>query len=145
MKTVHEVSAGGVPISPARDAVAIVRVVAPNGASRWVLPKGLVEDGEPMVETAVREVREETGYDAEPVDVAGDVEYWFVMHGVRHHKKVRYYAMWITGGDHSAHDEEDEEVALLAPQTALERLSFKNERAVLEKAIDIASRVEAPR
>lgn len=38
---------------------------------RWGLPGGSVEFGEAVAEAVVREVREETGYDVEPVRLVG--------------------------------------------------------------------------
>ena len=38
---------------------------------RWGLPGGSVEFGESVAEAVVREVREETGYDVEPVRLVG--------------------------------------------------------------------------
>jgi len=42
------------------------------------LPKGLVDEGEKPEQTAVREVREETGLVAVPVTKLGDVKYVYV-------------------------------------------------------------------
>ena len=47
------------------------------------LPKGLVEPGEPPLETAVRETLEETGLRAEPVSKLGDVRYVYTREGRR--------------------------------------------------------------
>ena len=38
---------------------------------RWGLPGGSVEFGEPVTDAIVREVREETGYEVEPVRLVG--------------------------------------------------------------------------
>jgi len=54
-------------------------VLAPQGLllhrrsdnGRWGLPGGSVEFGEPVTDAIVREVREETGYEVEPVRLVG--------------------------------------------------------------------------
>ena len=44
-----------------------------NKYEGWVLPKGTVEDGEEYKETALREVKEESGTDAEIIKYVGKV------------------------------------------------------------------------
>ena len=53
--------AGGVVVRRARDGDEYLVTEARDSASEWVLPKGHVAHGERTQETAVREVREETG------------------------------------------------------------------------------------
>ncbi len=53
--------AGGVVFRQAGGQVRYLLVEASNNPDQWVLPKGHIEAGESMRETAVREVREETG------------------------------------------------------------------------------------
>ena len=59
----------------------------------WVLPKGTVEAGELFEETALREVREETGVDASIIKYVGKSEYTFrVPQGIVE-KEVHWYLM----------------------------------------------------
>jgi 8-oxo-dGTP pyrophosphatase MutT (NUDIX family) len=53
--------AGGVVYRRVKQQVQYLMVRASKTPQEWVLPKGHIEAGEPMPETAVREVREETG------------------------------------------------------------------------------------
>ena len=53
--------AGGVVYQKSEDGLKYLLVQASNAPYEWVLPKGHIEPGERMKETAVREVREETG------------------------------------------------------------------------------------
>ncbi len=53
--------AGGVVFRQNGDEVKYLLVQAKNAPHEWVLPKGHIERGERLEETAVREVREETG------------------------------------------------------------------------------------
>ena len=80
-----------------------------NGAS-WALPKGTPSAGETAEQTALREVREETGLEVRIVDHVGAIEYFFTQDGVRIHKTVHYFLMEPTGGNLADHDHEFDEV-----------------------------------
>ena len=67
MKIRREFSAGGV-VYRRVDERLLVLVGKHSGYHKWVLPKGLIEEGETKMEAAVREVEEETGIRAKVVD-----------------------------------------------------------------------------
>ncbi len=114
---VREISAGGVvirfrdrawwmaAIEPA-DAPASARGGQSNRAARrpktvLALPKGLVDPGEKPLETALREVYEETGVTAEPVTKLGDSKYVYTRawgDGARVFKIVSFYLMRYRSG-----------------------------------------------
>jgi len=59
---------GGVAViaQPSRDAIVLVRQYRhPTGQALWEVPAGMIERGEPPLQTARRELIEETGYRAE--------------------------------------------------------------------------------
>jgi ADP-ribose pyrophosphatase YjhB (NUDIX family) len=64
-----DVGAAGAVIERGR--VLFVRRTYGEGCGRWSIPGGYADHGERLDETAVREVREETGVVAEVVDVVG--------------------------------------------------------------------------
>ena len=76
----------------------------------WTLPKGTPHVPETTEETAVREVREETGLDVRIIRRFDSISYVFVQGRTRIHKTVHYFLMVPTGGDLDRHDHEFEEV-----------------------------------
>lgn len=138
-KTRFEISAGGV-VFRQREAgdVEVALVATPGG--RWALPKGLVEKGESLEATALREVREETGLEAEIVGRLDPIEYWYWWEDggqkVRHHKKVYFFLMACRGGDVARHDWEVEEVRWFPIEEAIRQAAHRTERQVLQQAAE---------
>jgi 8-oxo-dGTP pyrophosphatase MutT (NUDIX family) len=106
----------------------------------WGLPKGTPERGESLEETAVREVREETGLPVTLERKIGEISYWFARtdEGVRFHKTVHYYLMTTDGDDTQAHDHEYDRVEWFDAEQALKTASYANEAGILRKAIALA-------
>ncbi len=111
-----------------------------TGDKLWCLPKGTPERGESMQQTALREVREETGVEVEPEGIVGDIRYWFSrpQEGVRYYKTVRHYLFKPIGGDTSLHDHEFDDVRWFPVEEALRMLTYRNEGRILRQAIDMA-------
>ncbi len=65
----------------------------------WSLPKGTPDKGETRKQTALREVREETGLQVEIEGFIDSIDYSFVRprDGARCHKTVHYYLMTSNG------------------------------------------------
>ena len=73
----REFSAGGVLVRTIRGRPHLA-AIRPGGRERiWALPKGHIDAGETAAETAVREVREETGVEGQLLEKLGDVRYVF--------------------------------------------------------------------
>ena len=64
----------------------------------WALPKGLIDEGERGLETAVREVYEETGLHARGDRKLGDVRYVYTWEGERVFKVVSFFLLRAVGG-----------------------------------------------
>ncbi|HEY7365565.1 MAG TPA: NUDIX hydrolase [Methylomirabilota bacterium] len=124
-----EFSAGGLVVDDGRR-VLLIRARDLRNRSVWTLPKGAPAAGESTAETAVREVREETGYRCEIVRELEPITYWFQRNGRRVRKTVRWYLMRPVEkvGDH---DHEVEEVAWVEREEALTRLRYDSDRKLL--------------
>jgi 8-oxo-dGTP pyrophosphatase MutT (NUDIX family) len=114
---VREISAGGVVIRN-RNGAWWMAAIEPRGESAraaadrskpavrrkktvLALPKGLVDPGEKPLETALREVHEETGVTADPVTKLGDSNYVYTRawgDGKRVFKIVSFYLMRYRSG-----------------------------------------------
>ncbi len=136
MKTVQHRSAGGLVVLGSR-----ILLISTQAGRRWQLPKGHIEEGETPEQAAVREVREETGVTSRVVAPLPGVEYWFVERGAhRIHKQVDYFLLDYVSGDTADFDPHEVSGAEWFPwDEGLSRLSFENERRVVEKARAIAA------
>jgi 8-oxo-dGTP diphosphatase len=136
MRTVREISSGGVVYRRHKGTVeiALIRVRA-----RWSLPKGQVEEGEGLEETALREVREETGLEGKIVGKLGDITYWFTNkpkegEPTRIFKRVYFYLIRRLKGDVSQHDDEVEEARWFPMAKAIGQMHYPTEREMVKKA-----------
>jgi 8-oxo-dGTP diphosphatase len=98
------VGVGAVVVQDAR--VLLVRRGTEPLKGHWTLPGGLLEVGEALVAGVIREVREETGLDVEPVEL---IELLDRIHRdgdrVRYHYVIADYLCRVTGGElHAASD-----------------------------------------
>jgi len=133
-------SAGGVVIRLENGIAQLVvgsRRREPDGVT-WTLPKGTPQPGETAEQTALREVREETGLEVAITGPLDSIEYWFVQRGTRIHKTVHYFLMEPTGGDLARHDHEFDQVRWLAFADAPTVLTFETERALVARAAELS-------
>jgi 8-oxo-dGTP pyrophosphatase MutT (NUDIX family) len=101
----------------------------------WVLPKGTVEEGESHTETALREVKEETGVAATILSYVGVSHYtfsasrevvaksvhWYLMSSESYYNKPQREEFFIDSGYYKYHE-------------AYHLLRFPNEKQILEQA-----------
>jgi 8-oxo-dGTP pyrophosphatase MutT (NUDIX family) len=131
----EETSAGGLVVDgrgPDASGALIGRIDR-RGRMLWSLPKGHVEPGERVEETAVREVSEETGIQGEVLAPLGVIDFWFVADGRRVHKTVHHFLLLAHGGELSDEDIEVAEVAWVPLSELAGRLAYASERDLIER------------
>ena len=131
-----EFSAGGVVVNDAREVIVIVPTRrAANGSKVLALPKGHPDGAESPVEAALREVREETGVDAQPIESLGEVRYWYQRGGRRISKAVEFFLLRYLDGDVADHDHEVEDARWVPLVEAAETLTYAGEREMVDRAL----------
>ena len=81
--------------------VLLIRRGTPPKQGEWSLPGGRVEPGEPVREAALRELEEETGVEAELIDLIDVVD--AIFHNrigdliTRHYVLIDFVAVWLAG------------------------------------------------
>jgi ADP-ribose pyrophosphatase YjhB (NUDIX family) len=120
--------AGGVVVRRAKQVVEYLLVRAKDKPQEWVLPKGHIEPGESMRETAVREVREETGVWAR---VEGPLTDAFFTAG-EEQIKVRFYL--LEAEEEGQPIEKKRDPVWLQLEDAMQRASQDNIRSALQAA-----------
>jgi 8-oxo-dGTP pyrophosphatase MutT (NUDIX family) len=136
MRPTTEFSAGGVVVNHLGEAIVIVPTRrAADGSKVLALPKGHPDGDESPEDAALREVREETGVEAELVGPLGDVRYWYQRDGRRVAKVVAFFLLRYTGGSLDDHDGEVEQARWMPLTEAAEALSYAGERDMASRAL----------
>ena len=106
--------------------VLLVRAKAPP--HDWVIPKGHIERGETAERAAQREIREEAGVEAEPVQYAGDLQF-VLPAGKRVHSA--YFVMRFL---RTVAADEDREKRWCTVSEAVTLTPFENAREIIRAA-----------
>ena len=135
-ETINKQSAGGVVIDGNR--VLTIKWLSQNTVE---FPKGTVEENETASETAIREVKEETGYDVEIIDELGDISYEFDWTDGRHYMKtVTFYLMHLDNENDPVTNlqaGEDFENNWIDTDRAKEFLSHEGSKDILGRALKV--------
>jgi 8-oxo-dGTP pyrophosphatase MutT (NUDIX family) len=137
--TSTEFSAGGVVVRGDQVAVIVPVKRGPQGIRVLGLPKGHPDGAENPEEAAQREVREETGLEAELISKLGEVRYWYQRRGRRIFKRVVFYLFDYRSGDLADHDSEVEDARWMPLEEAARSLTYAGEREMVARALSQAS------
>lgn len=134
----EEVSAGGVLVD--RGQVLVIR----HARGEWIMPKGHLEAGEGPEQAALREVREETGLEAEILAPLGETAYAYRRKGedLLRPKRVFWYLMRpVTSRERLSLLTEEGllEACWLGWTQARRRLTWSGDRAILQRAEKLAA------
>jgi 8-oxo-dGTP pyrophosphatase MutT (NUDIX family) len=139
----REFSAGGIVVRRMRGAWWLAAIRPGGKDDVWALPKGLIGQGEKAADTALREVEEETGVQANLLEKLGDVRYVYAWKGERVFKVVSFflfrYRRGRLGDLPAAYKHEVAEAAWLPLADAPRLLSYKGEREMAERALQICA------
>ncbi len=119
----------------------VVAAIRPAGKPEgtWALPKGLIVPGERAELTALREVTEETGVEATPIEKLGDIRYVYTWAGERVFKVVSFFLFRYRAGRLGdipvEHAHEVAEARWLPLDEAEQLLAYKGEREMAAKAL----------
>ncbi|GHV41077.1 NUDIX hydrolase [Clostridia bacterium] len=101
----------------------------------WILPKGTVEDGESFKQTALREVKEETGVSAKIIKYVGKTQYTFRGNADIINKTVHWYLM-VANSFYCRPQAEEffVDAGYYKKHEAFHLLKFQDERQMLSRA-----------
>ena len=105
-----------------------------HNEGHWDLPKGHIEEGETEIETAIREVKEETNVDVEVNENYRYTTGYSPMEGVW--KEVVYFIATKKSDNLIPQEEEVQIVQWFELNEAIEKITFDNTRNILKKAIE---------
>ncbi len=140
------VPAAGIVVIRGESEVLLIRRGKPPYQGEWSIPGGKIEYGETTSEAALRELKEETGVEAEIVGLIDVVDSIGLREkgqpGDWHYLLVDYAARWVSG-EPLAQDDVDE--AVFYPlEEALALTRWDKTRDVIGRALKMVSAMQPP-
>lgn len=128
----YEKSCGGIVYRKHSGSTEILLIQSLSGG-HWTFPKGHVEAGETETETAMREILEETGIEADIDTSFRETETYSPKEGVL--KDVVYFLAEARTADLIPQASEVADIKWVALDKAGQELTYENDRRILNKAI----------
>lgn len=130
-----ECSFGVIPLQKTKEGVSVL-LIFHKGGRHWGFPKGHQDPGETDLETAYRELKEETGLEIETclLEVPYVESYTFYKLHEKVIKTVSYYPAFVKG-ELKLQPEEIIDARWYPIQEAARHLTFKEARDIFEKVI----------
>jgi len=116
------------------DEVIVIAPAKTRSASVLALPKGHPDGDESPLEAAVREVREETGVEAEPIEKLGEIEYTYERKRRPVDKRVAFWLFEYRSGDLDP-DHEIASARWMPLEEAARSLTYEGEREMVRRAL----------
>jgi len=135
MQTIKDYSYGVVPVLKEGDQwkVFLIHQIPRQGTLFWTLPKGHPEDGESHVQTALRELQEETGIVPDRLDDYKKFEqhYTFKHEDQSIEKQVVYYLGYVSSTQYTVQIDEVKEAGWFTFDEASEKITHDIARGLL--------------
>ena len=131
LRCLYEKSCGGIIFYKTKQNTKILLVKNNNGRY-WSFPKGHIEDGETEQETAVREIKEETGLDVTLVRGFREISEYCPFGKIR--KRVVFFLARAFTDNVKIQEEEIDSVIWVDLQQARKLCTYDNDLRIIEKA-----------
>jgi 8-oxo-dGTP pyrophosphatase MutT (NUDIX family) len=105
----------------------VLLITSKRNAGHWLFPKGHVEDGETLEETALREAEEEAGVRARILGPAGIMSFDYEGESIN----VHYF---LATTEDKGRPEKRRQLAWCSFEEAMQQLTFPHTRALLKEA-----------
>jgi len=144
MKTIHQISAGGIVFKLIPNPQSLIPsrlwlICQHSEHKGWVFPKGLVGDNdknESMEKAALREVEEEGGVKAKIInDQPIKTQYSYTWKGNLIQKTVYYFLMEYLSGDPKNHDWEMSKAKFINEDEVKKTLTYQSDKEAFEKIL----------
>ncbi len=134
----REFAYGCIPFMRTRERKVVALMILRHGGF-WEFPKGKPEKGEGEKETALRELKEETGLSGELAPEASiDSAYVFHRNGVEYEKRVRYFFCRVPDASPvTVQKSEVNDYGWLPLEELMDRATYPEMKAVARKVLQV--------